>query len=141
MSLVTLKGLKGVKSLAHSVYDYSVDGGVAGAFDLFELPANTIVHDLWYEVETALNSSGLATVEVGITGGDTDGFITQAAFSTLTIDKVSAMSEKGALLYDGTAKDSLRYKVTAVKTVAFLVATAALTGGKVHFYCEYSDGY
>ena len=137
----TVKGIKGKIQTAHACYDFSKDGGTAGAIDLFSLPANTIIHDCWFEVETALTSGGLATVEVGVTGGDTDGFITQAAFSALTLDKVSAMSEKGALLYDGTAKDSLRYKTSTAVTVAFLIATAALTAGKVHFYVEYSDGY
>lgn len=138
---VALKGIKGRTQLAHEVYDYSKVGGLAGAYNLFTLPANTIIHDCWYEVETAADSGGLATIEVGVTGGDTDGFITQAAFSAFTLDKVSAQSEKGALLYDSTAKDSLRYKPTAAVTIAMLVATAALTAGKVHFYVEYSDGY
>lgn len=139
--VVDLKGIKGKIQIAHNVYDFSKDGGVAGAFNLFELKANTIVHNFWYEVETALASGGLATVEVGITGGDTDGFITQAPFSDLTLDKVSAEFEKGALLWNTTEDSSLKHKVTADSVVAFLVATASLTGGKVHFYCEYSDGY
>lgn len=138
---VTIKGIKGKKSLAHAVYDFASLGGAAGAFDLFSLPANTIVHDCWYEVESALTSGGLAKVEVGITGGDTDGFIAQDDFSNLTLDAVSAMASKGALLYDATAKDSIRYKSSAAVVVAFLISAAALTGGKVHFYVEFSDGY
>jgi hypothetical protein len=137
----TVKGIKGKTQLAHAVYDYSVDAGAIGTVDLFSIPANSIVHDFWFEVETALTSSGLATVEVGITGGDTDGFITQAAFSDWTLDLVSAKSVRGALLHDGTAKDSLRYKTSAAVTVALKIATAALTAGKVHFYVEFSDGY
>lgn len=137
----TVKGIKGKSQLAHAVYDFSKDGGAVSVIDLFKLSANTIIHDCWYEVEEALTSGGSATVEVGITGGDTDGYIAQAAYTALTLDKVSAQSEKGALLYDATAKDSLRDKVTAEKTVALKIATAALTAGKVHFYLEYSDGY
>lgn len=136
-----VKGIKGKTQLAHAVYDYAIDGGAVGAIDLFSLPANTIVHDAWYEVETALGSGGLATVEVGVTGGDTDGYFTQSAFSALTLDKVSSDYEKGALLFDTTEDSSLRYKVSTAETIALLIGTAALNAGKVHFYVEYSDGY
>lgn len=136
-----VKGIKGKTQLGHAVYDFAIDGGTAGAIDLFSLPANTIVHDCWYEVETALTSGGSATVEVGVTGGDTDGFIAQVAYTVLSLDKVSAEYEKGALLFNTTEDSSLRYKVGSAVTIAFLIATASLTGGKVHFYAEYSDGY
>jgi hypothetical protein len=138
---VDLKGIKGKVQIAHNVYDFAKDGGTAGAYNLFDLKANTIVHNFWYEVETALTSGGLATVETGITGGDTDGFITQAPFSDLINDKLSADFEKGALLWNTTEDSNRKHKVTADSVVAFLIATASLTAGKVHFYCEYSDGY
>jgi hypothetical protein len=137
----SVKGIKGKTQLAHAVYDYSLDGGATGAIDLFSLPANTIVHDCWFEVETAPTSGASATIEVGITGGDTDGFIAQAAYSAFTIDLVSQSNLKGALLWDTTEDADKRYKNTSAVTVAMLIATAALTAGKIHFYVEFSDGY
>lgn len=140
-SKVAVKGIKGKSQVAHAVYDFAKDGGAIGVINIFDLPANTIVHDCWFEVEEALTSGGSATLELGENGGDTDGFIAQAAVAGFTVDKVSAQSEKGALLYDATAKDSLRYKNTAAKTIGFKIATAALLTGKLHIYIEYSDGY
>ncbi len=76
---VTIQGLKGVPQLAHAVYDFAKDGGVFGAgneINLFDLAADTIVHDLWFEVETTV-TGGASTIEVGVTGGDTDSIVKQ----------------------------------------------------------------
>jgi hypothetical protein len=141
---VTINGLKGVKQVAHAVYDFAKDGGAFGAgneINLFDLSANTIVHDFWAEVETAPTSLGLATVEVGVTGGDTDSVLAQAAIAILAIDTVTSDVMKGVALWDTAEDSNLRYKVTAATTLSMLIGTAALTAGKIHFYCEYSAGY
>ena len=140
MSKLKLQGIKGCKQLGHVVYDFDKDGGAFGTpIDLFELSANTIVHDFWCEVETAPASLGLATLEVGITGGDTDAVIAQDAFGAFALDSVSSDVMKGADLWDGDG--SLKKKYTAATILSLLIGTAALTAGKVHFYCEYSAGY
>ncbi len=142
--LVTVKGIKGRKAIAHSVYDFSVDGGAFDVpFDLFKFLKNAVVHDLWYEVEEELLSAGAATMELGITGGDTDGLITQVGKAVLVANKVSSEDEKGALLYDSVDDHNIRRKaiVALGETLSMLIGTAAATKGKIHFYCEYSDGY
>lgn len=138
---VAVKGIKGKLDMAHAVYDFAKDGGAVGVIDLFSLPANTIVHDCWCEVETALTSGGAATVEIGVTGGDTDGMIAQAAYTVFALDFVTGDVNKGALLFDTTEDANLRAKVTAASTIALKIATAALTAGKVHVYLTFSDGY
>jgi hypothetical protein len=138
---VTVKGIKGKTQLAHAVYDFSVDGGAVGVLDLFSIPANNIVHDFWAEIEEAPTSGGSATLEVGITGGDTDGYLAQVAYTALTLDLVTGDVNKGALLFDTTEDSNLRHKVTASSMVALKIGTAALLTGKIHFYVEYSDGY
>jgi len=141
MAKVDVSGLIGHKQLFHAVYDFSVDGGVKDtAIDLFALGANTIIHDFWLEVETAVVGTS-STLEVGITGGDTDGIFTQAAEAALVANYVSSNDEKGALLYDSTDDHDIRKKYTAVEELSMLIGTANLTAGKVHFYCEASSGY
>ena len=143
MLKVVCSGLKGAKQIAHSVYDFSKDGGAnAVAMTLFQLKADSIIHDAWYEVETAPLSAGAATLEVGITGGDTDGIFAQKGKAALTINKVSSNADKGAhLVAGGTDNYSKRYKVTADTDIDLLIGTADLTAGKIHFYLEFSNGY
>ena len=140
----TVRGLKGRKQIYHAVYDFSVDGGTHGAgneIDLFALKAGSIIHDFYIEVETAVASGGAATIEVGVTGGDTDGYFTAAAKATLVAGYVSSEDAKGALLYDSTDDHNLRAKLTADGNVSMLIGTASLTAGKLHAYIVVSDGY
>jgi hypothetical protein len=51
---------------------------------------------------------------------------------------VSPDAMKGADLYN---LGNLKKKYTAETVLSLLIGTAALTAGKVHFYCEYSAGY
>ena len=144
MAKTTVRGLKGRKQIYHAVYDFSVDGGVHGAgneIDLFELKSGSIIHDFYIEVETSILSAGSATFEVGVTGGDTDGYFTQAAKGAIIADYVSSEDAKGALLYDSTDDHNLRAKLTADGNISMLIGTASLTAGKLHAYCVVSDGY
>jgi hypothetical protein len=143
MSKTTIKGVKGRKEIYHAIYDFSSDGGSFGAgneIDLFDLKSGTIIHDGWFEVETAVVGDS-STLEVGVTGGDTDGIFSQIAEATLVADYVSDEQAKGDVLYDDSNDHGIRYKVTADTTISMLIGTAALTAGKVHFYLECSDGY
>lgn len=151
MAKVTVQGIKGVKQVAHAIYDFSKDGGTFGGgneIDLFKLSADSIMHDFWLEVETAPTSLGGATLEVGITGGDTDSIITQAAIASFPIDLVSGDKMKGIALSElltlgagDTQYINKKYKVNSETIISLLIGTASLTAGKIHFYCEYSAGY
>jgi len=142
MAKTDVQGIKGRKQIYHAVYDFAKDGGVDDTpIEMFALAANTIVHDFWHEVETSVTSAGSATLEVGLTGGDTDGILTQVGKATLVADYVSSPDEKGALLYDSTDDHNIRKKFTAADTLDLLIGTADLTAGKVHFYVEASSGY
>lgn len=144
MAKVDVKGIKGRKQIVHALYDFSKDGGTfdtGNEIDLFKFSAGTIVHDMWMEVEEAVESAGAATLEVGITGGDIDGFIGQTAKAVLIADFVSYDVHKGALLEDLTDYYAIKYKASAEVIASLLIGTADLTAGKVHFYAECSDGY
>lgn len=138
--MLTYRGLKGTKEVVKETYDFSKAGGALGAIDLFKFPAKTIIHNMWYEVETAVTSGGSATVEVGYSGG-TPNLLKQKAIAGLTANYVSADADKGTDLLDGTDKNSKKKKFTAEATLQMLIATAALTAGKIHFYAEVSEGY
>lgn len=143
MSKVTIQGLKGTRQVAHAVYDFSKDGGSFGGgneIDLFKLSAGMIVHDFWLEVEEAVVGT-LSTLEVGITGGDTDSIVKQIAEADLVADYVSNDNDKGVSLFDATDKSNERIKYSAETILSLLIGTADLTAGKVHFYVEYSAGY
>lgn len=143
MAKVTVSGIKGRPQVYHAVYDFEVDGGTNGAgneIDLFTLSADTIVHDMWAEVETAVVGT-LSTIEVGVTGGDTDSIIKQTAEATLVANYVTSDDDKGAAVWDDVNKHSIRYKVTAATDLSMLIGTADLTAGKVHFYVVASAGY
>ncbi len=141
MAKVDVQGIKGRKQIYHAVYDFSKDGGVKDtAIEMFGLAANTIIHDAWFEVETAIEGTS-STIEMGLTGGDTDGIFAQIAEATCVADYVSDDQAKGALLFDDTNDHNIRKKFTAADTLDFLIGTANLTAGKAHFYIECSAGY
>lgn len=137
--MLNYRGLKGTKELVHVVLDASVDGSL-GAKDLVKFAKDTIIHEAWYEVETALASAGAATVIVG-DADDADGLLVSKLHTALTADYVSEDDDKGAYLLDATNKNKLRKKLAAEKTVQATIGTAALTAGKVHYYFEVSSGY
>jgi len=144
MAKVDVKGIKGRKQIVHALFDFSKDGGAFGAgneIDLFKFAAGTIIHDMWLEVETAVESAGLATMEVGVTGGDTDAFMLSEAKANLVAGFLSEDAGKGVSLLDQTAKSGKKYKASAEVIASLLIGVADLTAGKVHFYAECSDGY
>lgn len=144
MAKVDVKGIKGRKNIVHAFYDFSKDGGTFGAgneIDLFKFAAGTIVHNMWLEVEEAVESLGLATLEVGVTGGDTDAFMAQEAKANLVAGFVSEDLGMGVSLLDATEKSGKKFKASAETIASLLIGTADLTAGKVHFYAECSDGY
>jgi len=140
MSKVVFEGYRNAPEWITVFYDFAEDGGAIGAIDLFELKDNVIVHDIVVEQITAPTSAGAATVEIGVNGGDTDGFLAQAAYDAL--EDVSGDQEKGALLWDDTNDASKRYKVDSSTGVQIdlTIATAALTAGKLAISLLVSGG-
>lgn len=103
------------------VYDFAVDGGAAGALDLFTASKALVVTKAYAIAETGITSGGSATVEVGISGA-TAGLIAQSAKTTLDTD--------GECLA-GVA--NLAFSLAADAVVILTIGTAALTAGKVRF--------
>lgn len=109
------------------VYDFAVDGGAVATITpagTATLPANAIVTSATIEVLTAVTSSGSATVAVQVVNaGDTLGATAKAS---LTL---------GAIVVG--AAGAAPYKVAADSVIKVVVATAALTAGKLRVYVNY----
>lgn len=118
------------------LYDFDVDGGAIGSITLKDnngvaqqIPAGAIVTNAYISVQTAVTSSGSATVAFGILG-NTDAFKAATAKGTLVQDYVVAAAN------DLPITDAVPMDVQAT------IATAALTAGKIRIFVEYLErGY
>ena len=121
----------------HLVFLYDLDelGGTVGSITLTAedgtaqtLPGNAIVTDASIEMETAVTSSGSATVAFGIVA-NTDAFKAATAKASLT----------ATALFAGNNDLPLKMGAAPVNVLA-TVATAALDTGKFRIYVEYIEG-
>jgi hypothetical protein len=107
------------------VYDFSIDGGTVGTYDLFTANKDVVIKGAHAYVKTACTSGGSATVAYGITGATT-------AFVDATAGAVANLTLNAIL---GAAEPPLR--LVAGNKVVMTLATAALTAGKIEFVIEY----
>jgi hypothetical protein len=117
-------GWSGKMEICEVTYDYSVDGGAAGALDLFTADADLVIHRVTAKVVTAVTSGGAATVEVG-KSGDTAGLVAQTGKASLTAGVVVDSKIGG-------------YKLASGAKIIQTIGTAALTAGKIKYLIEYS---
>ena len=103
------------------VYDFSVDGGAQGSLGLFKAKEAMVVEQCYLKVKTAGASGGSATIEVGISGGDTDALITATAGAVANLTS-------GAVLQQASTAPGLKLAADAV--IAIKISTADLTAGK-----------
>lgn len=117
-----------------AVYDFAVDGGLAGSIPMkdtagapISIPDKAIVISSHIEIETAVTSGGSATVAFGLIG-NTDAFKSATGKASLTLDAVFA------------ASNDLPLKMAAATPVAVTIAVAALTAGKIRIFIKYIEG-
>lgn len=130
------------------VYDFSVDGGTAGAISLSSkagyspLPQNSLVLEVDFRVVTAVVGTS-STLAWGNTT-DADGYSgTAIAEATLIADYVNNGASNGAaLLWDDTNDHSIPFLVNSANDADFKVTigVANLTAGKVVFFVRYLLG-
>lgn len=101
------------------VYDFSVDGGAAGALTLFTAGCNMVVHKCIMKVQTACTSGGSATVAVCSDGAGAE-YVAATAVASLTANAIIAgvPTAGGVRLASGSTMD-------------ILIETADLTAGKI----------
>jgi hypothetical protein len=117
-----------------AVYDFAVDGGGIGTIVLHRtarIPANALVTSMFVEQVTPLTSGGSATISLGIEAvGD---FTPAAAFDSAVFTTVRPDANAvGPTDLEGVL-------TSAPRTVRFVVAGAALTGGKLRIYVTYAS--
>lgn len=112
---------------AKFTYDFTSSGGAVSSITLGSLPDLAIVTGGHAEVVVPVESSGSATVALGLTG-NTDAFVAATAKTALTLNTVLATS------------NDLPLKMAGDTDVLATIATAALTGGKINLFVEYYEG-
>lgn len=107
-----------------ALYDFAVDGGAVGTINLgLMVPANVIVYDGFVLAQTAPTSGGLATVALRLnSGADTLG---ATAIGDLTLNSVTRIT--------------LTPRTTAETELKAVIATAALTAGKLLAYLRWAQ--
>lgn len=123
-------------------YSFATDGGAVGSVALRNvginaMPAGCVIEDLQVFVETAFDDAGnTATVILGPTGGDDDGYLVDFMTLAETVNTpVRAGQVAGALLWDNTNDAMLSYYApsAAYGVPTMKIGTEALTQGKAKF--------
>jgi len=126
-------GHVGGLSLAHAVYDFTVDGGLVGPIVPAEtvlLPAGAILLGGVVFVETAVVGT-VSTLAVGTTAGSSaSALLAATAEATLGTDDIVPLVPTNAV----------PVRLTAAGSINVTVGTAALTAGKVHIYALFIAG-
>ena len=138
-ALVGIKTLgssfKNEKCLERVTYDFAVDGGAVGTYDLFTAGTDIVITNFYAYVKTACTSGGAATAALGVTG-------TTSMFVNTTGGAVANLTANAVLkpLYtEGTPNTfSMPLRLASGSKVLMTVATAALTAGKIEFVIEYT---
>ncbi len=124
------------KNVIRCQYDFAVQGGATGSVICLDpegnqckLPDNAIITRAWLDVLTTLTSGGSATV--ALTANAAGDILVAQDYADLTAGFVECIQ-------DGTAENFV--KLTAERTILFVIAGAALTAGKADLFLEYVIG-
>ena len=122
-------GLNEDSRIEYLEYDFSKDTGAQGTYWLGKFQHKALIKSAVVFVETACTSGGSATVAVGTTTADPDGFLdaTSGAVANLIDD---------AALTETTAANLV---VAANEYVIFVIGGADLTAGKVKVIIEWVE--
>jgi len=116
-------------------YNFTDDTGAEKAYVIFTVTGNVLIHALFGICEDAITGAG--TIELGITGGTTALYIAQTTAADLIANEIwyDASPTLTAEQIDFTAQT---FVVANGQDVSFLIAGAAVTAGKINFYCIWS---
>jgi len=117
-------GAGGLSQVATVVYDFAVNGGAIGTIPLpVALPSGALAWGVTEEVITAPTSSGsTGTIQLSV---PTDGPLT------------AAQTANGALTNSNTFSTQVPLLMTAIRQLQVVIATAALTAGKIKYFIHY----
>jgi len=117
------------KTLEILEYDFANDTGAQGTYWLGKFPHKCLVRNAIVFVETACTSGGSATVQIGTSTADVDGFMdtTSGAVANL-IDNAVITETAGTNLV-----------VAADEYIQLVIGTADLTAGKIKVIVEWIE--
>lgn len=124
------RGLEPSKRVAYFEYDFARDGGAVGTISMRgdALPDDAVITNGKIQAPTAVTSGGSATVAIQLlTAGDVLAATGKASFTANAILDVVPV---------GTAATAIR-TTSAGLVPSVVVATAALTAGKIILALEY----
>ena len=121
-----------VKQIAQATYDYSKQGATAGATGTYDLgisiPANAIILQSWVYSITKPTTSASGTLA----------FKCQNTSDILATTAAASFAAAGASIDGSSTGAAAAFKyITAKCDIQAIVATGALTAGKVTAYVEY----
>jgi hypothetical protein len=114
------------KKLVKFTYDFAVDGGAQGTLKMGKLDDKALIIGSWVQVETACVGA-TATVTIGLNTTDADCFLTTAHGAVATMGDDAVWSEAAG---QGIV-------CPADNEIDLVIATAALTAGKINLFVEY----
>jgi hypothetical protein len=119
---------KNSASVVVAVYDFATDGGAISTIPLgVSLPAGAIIQSIVQEIAIAPTSAdSLGTIRLNVA---TEGNLT-----------ASAITANGAATSAKDASATAFTRLAATRVLNAVVATTALTAGRVRWYVSYVDG-
>ena len=128
MSLVAKKTIgapfANSSELIEIIYDFSVDGGLVGDYDVLEADGACIVECKYLIVETAVTSGGSLVADLGKADGGTE-YFSDLAVAALTLESIHAPTAENRFV-----------ELTNGEKIVFGIEAAAATAGKIHMVFE-----
>jgi len=116
------------------VYDFAKDGGATGALEILEAQDDLVILNFYVVGKTTCTSGGSATLDVGISGGDTDILLDGAAVASLTANAM--VQPTSIVLTEGTPNTyvaALPQKLASGGKIIQTIGVAAFTAGKLEY--------
>ncbi|WHL30587.1 hypothetical protein CrLKS4_g21 [Cylindrospermopsis phage Cr-LKS4] len=135
-----------VGGIAKAVYRFDEAGGAVGNIPLeLELPAGSIIHRAYLDVQQAVTSGGSATFGLNFVYGATPTveatLVTTAVLATVGVDttgvKQAPLINGSGAVASSTADLGTPIKLANKSILNLVVGVAALTAGRVVVYLEY----
>lgn len=122
------------EEIVRVVYDFAADAGATGALELLEASAAIVITDFYVRGITELDSAADgASIDVGISGGDTDIFLDGVAEAT-----VAAAALVKPTTVEGTPNVlALPLVLASGGKIIQTIVAEALTSGKCEYFFKY----
>lgn len=126
----------GVHRVAVSDYNFATDTGATGAYNIFTVTGNVLIHYIIGVCQTALTSGGAATIALGVSG-NTAIFIASTTATALIANELWHDATPTTTV-EQISQTARSFAVSNGQDVILTIGAANLTAGKINFYCRWS---